>query len=288
MNERLFALIQYPLPHHLLSRLMWMLTRLQMGTLTRWMIAAFVRHFRVNMNDAADSNVSAYASFNQFFTRALKPGVRTSVSGNGQLACPVDGAISQAGAIHQDRVFQAKGHDYSLTTLLGGESKLAEEFSNGVFATIYLSPRDYHRIHMPDTGRLRRTLFVPGRLFSVNSATARQVPELFARNERLVCIFDTTHGPMAVILVGALFVGSMETVWDGAIAPPWLPGAKPVDTQKTDANITLKRGMEMGRFNMGSTVILLFGENAMQLDSAMRESQPVQLGQLMGTWNSAV
>ena len=287
MNERLFALLQYPLPHHFLSRLMWLLTRLQMGVLTHWMIATFVRHFRVNMDEAADSNVSAYASFNKFFTRALKPGVRAIVSGNGQLACPVDGTISQAGAIHQNRLFQAKGHDYTLESLLGGDTALAAEFANGTFATIYLSPRDYHRIHMPDAGRLRRTLFVPGRLFSVNSATARQVPGLFARNERLVCIFDTTHGPMAVILVGALFVGSMETVWDGAIAPPWLPGAKPVDTQKTGANITLERGMEMGRFNMGSTVILLFGENAMQLDSALRESQPVKLGQLLGEWASA-
>lgn len=284
MNERLFALLQYPLPHHFLSRLMWLLTRLQMGALTHWMITTFVRRFRVNMHEAADSHVSAYASFNQFFTRALKPGMRTIVTGDRQLACPVDGAVSQAGAIDGNRIFQAKGHDYTLESLLAGDTALAAEFTNGTFATIYLSPRDYHRIHMPDAGRLRRTLFVPGRLFSVNCATARQVPGLFARNERLVCIFDTAHGAMAVILVGALFVGSMETVWDGAIAPPWLPGAKPVDTQKTDANITLERGMEMGRFNMGSTVILLFGEHAMQLDSAMREDQPVKLGQLLGMW----
>lgn len=296
MNERLFALLQYPLPHHFLSRLMWLLTRLQMGALTHWMIATFVRYFRVNMDEAADSNVSAYASFNQFFTRALKPGVRAIASGAGQLACPVDGAVSQAGAIDGNRVFQAKGHDYTLEALLGGDTALAAEFSNGTFATIYLSPRDYHRIHMPDTGRLRRMLFVPGRLFSVNSATARQVPGLFARNERLVCIFDTTHGPMAVILVGALFVGSMETVWDGPTSQtswqtpnrsPAFPDVKHADFQKTETSITLERGMEMGRFNMGSTVILLFGKNAMQLDSALRENQPVKLGQLLGEWASA-
>lgn len=285
MNERLFALLQYPLPHHLLSRLMQGLTLLQFAPLTRWMISTFVRRYRVNLEEAADSNVAAYPSFNHFFTRALKPGTRSIVSDKHALACPVDGAVSQAGNIRNTLLLQAKGHDYTLEALLGGDANLAAEFSNGTFATIYLSPRDYHRIHMPDTGRLRRTLFVPGRLFSVNGATARQVPGLFARNERLVCIFDTTHGPMAVILVGALFVGSMETVWEGLITAPMLPGAQVIDQDKTNAHITLERGAEMGRFNMGSTVILLFGEQAMQLDSALCEGQPVRLGQRLGVWN---
>lgn len=280
MNERLFALLQYPLPHHFLSHLMRRLTRLEIAPLSRWMISTFVRRYRVNMDEAADSNINAYPSFNSFFTRALKPEARAMVNGQGQLACPVDGAVSQSGNITQNRLFQAKGHDYTLEALLGGDTALAAEFSNGTFATIYLSPRDYHRIHMPDAGHLRRTMFVPGRLFSVNSATARQVPGLFARNERLVCIFDTTHGPMAVILVGALFVGSMQTVWGGVATQ-----ANATASYQND-HFTLQRGEEMGRFNMGSTVILLFGENAMKLDSAMRADQPVRLGQLLGEWVS--
>jgi phosphatidylserine decarboxylase len=295
MKDRLFVLLQYPLPHHFLSRLVMLLTRLKMGPVTRGMISFFVRRFKINLNEAAETSISAYPSFNNFFTRALKPGVRPVVVGEREIACPVDGAVSQAGAIEQDRLYQAKGHDYTLEALLGGDAKLAEEFANGSFATIYLSPRDYHRIHMPDAGRLRRMLYVPGRLFSVNTTTARQVPGLFARNERMVCVFDTAHGPMAVILVGALFVGSMETVWGGP--PAWInlhgpakphrhPGVKYWDYTQHPEQITLARGEEMGRFNMGSTVILLFAENAMQLDAAMREGEPVKLGQLLGMWNS--
>ena len=278
MNERLFALLQYPLPHHALSRLVQKLTRLEIAPLAHWIIRTFVRRYQVNMQEAANADIQSYPSFNSFFTRALKPGARPVVSTPAQLACPVDGAVSQAGRIDGNSLFQAKGHDYTLEALLGGDAALATEFSNGSFATIYLSPRDYHRIHMPDTGRLRRTLYVPGRLFSVNSATTRQVPGLFARNERLICIFDTPNGAMAVILVGALFVGSMETVWGGEASK----AAAQADFSHT--NITLQRGEEMGRFNMGSTVILLFGENAMQLDSGMCADQPVRLGQLLGTW----
>lgn len=296
MKDRLFVLLQYPLPHHFLSRLVMLLTRLKMGPLTRWMISFFVRRYNVKLDEAAETSIAAYPSFNNFFTRALKPGARPIVGGEREIACPVDGAVSQAGAIERDRLLQAKGHDYTLEALLGGDAELAQEFANGSFATIYLSPRDYHRIHMPDAGRLRRMLYVPGRLFSVNTATARQVPGLFARNERMVCVFDTAHGPMAVILVGALFVGSMETVWGGP--PVWInlhepnkphrhAGAKYADYSLHPDLVTLARGDEMGRFNMGSTVILLFAENAMRLDAAMREGEPVRLGQLLGVWNGA-
>ncbi len=296
MKDRLFVLLQYPLPHHFLSRLVMLLTRLRMGPVTRWMISFFVRRYRVDLDEAAETSLSAYPSFNSFFTRALKPGARPIAAGEREIACPVDGAVSQAGAIEKDRLYQAKGHDYTLEALLGGDAALAQEFANGSFATIYLSPRDYHRIHMPDAGRLRRMLYVPGRLFSVNTVTVRQVPRLFARNERMVCVFDTTHGPMAVILVGALFVGSMETAWGGP--PAWVnlhelhkphrhAGAKYADYSLDAEPVTLARGGEMGRFNMGSTVILLFAENAMKLEAAMREGVPVRVGQRLGEWSAA-
>ena len=293
MKERLFVLLQYPLPHHFLSRLVMLLTRVEFRPLKSWMISHFVRRFGISLDEVAEPALAAYPSFNSFFTRALKPGARPIVGGEREIACPVDGAVSQAGAIEQDRVFQAKGHDYTLEALLGGDAALAREFANGSFATIYLSPRDYHRIHMPEAGRLRRMLYVPGRLFSVNAATARQVPGLFARNERMVCVFDTAHGPMAVILVGALFVGSMETVWGGP--PMWInlhdphkphphPGAKYADYTRPEDHVALARGEEMGRFNMGSTVIVLFAEKAMRLDAAMRAGQAVKVGQRLGEW----
>ena len=293
MKARLFVLLQYPLPHHLLSRLVWLLTHLKLGSVTRAMIAYFVRRFQVNLDEAAEPSIAAYASFNSFFTRALKPGVRPIAEGENVLACPVDGTVSQAGTIDQNRLLQAKGHDYTLEALLGGDIPLAQEFANGSFATIYLSPRDYHRIHIPDTGRVRRMVYVPGRLFSVNGTTARQVPGLFARNERLACVFDTPHGPMAVILVGALFVGGMETVWvgpsswvpwDGPITPRLIRGAKYSDYTQYEVDLTYERGVEIARFNMGSTVIVLFPEHAVQLDGAIREGQPVKMGQLLGRW----
>jgi phosphatidylserine decarboxylase precursor len=296
MKDRLFVLLQYPLPHHFLSRLVMLLTRVKTRPVKNWMIAYFVRRFDIRLDEVAETSLAAYPSFNSFFTRALKPGVRPIVGGEREIACPVDGAVSQAGAIEKDRLYQAKGHDYTLEALLGGDAGLAKEFANGTFATIYLSPRDYHRIHMPEAGRLRRMLYVPGRLFSVNAVAVRRVPELFARNERMVCMFDTAHGPMAVILVGALFVGSMETVWGGP--PMWInlhephkphrhAGAKYADYSLNAEPVALARGDEMGRFNMGSTVILLFAENAMQLDAAMRAGQPVKLGQRLGEWNAA-
>lgn len=295
MKDRLFVLLQYPLPHHFLSRLVMLLTRLRLGVVTRWMIAFFVRRFGVNLAEAAETSLDAYPSFNSFFTRALRPGARSFVRGEREIACPVDGTVSQAGHIDKDRLLQAKGHDYTLTTLLGGDAALAAEFADGSFATLYLSPRDYHRIHMPDAGRLRRVLYVPGRLFSVNAATTRKLPGLFARNERMVCVFDTAHGPMAVILIGALFVGSMETVWG---APPaWIdlhapdkpqrhPGVKYADYPLAGKTVTLARGEEMGRFNMGSTVILLFAKNAMRLDPAIEPGAPVRVGQRLGEWNA--
>lgn len=295
MKDRLFVLMQYPLPHHFLSRLVLLLTRVEIRPVKNWMISFFIRRFNIRLDEAAEPSIAAYPSFNSFFTRALKPGVRSFVSGERQIACPVDGAASQAGAIDEGRLFQAKGHDYTLESLLGGDTALAAEFVNGSFATIYLSPRDYHRIHMPEAGRLRRVLYIPGRLFSVNTATVRRVPGLFARNERMVCVFDTAHGPMAVISVGALFVGSIETVWDGlpdatswdgAITPALYPGARYADFSARTPRIELERGAEMGRFNMGSTVILLFAKDRMRLDPDLCEGKPVRLGERLGEWNA--
>ncbi|MEW6133178.1 MAG: archaetidylserine decarboxylase [Pseudomonadota bacterium] len=293
MKDRLFVLLQYPLPHHFLSRLVMLLTRVEIAPVKNWMISVFVRRYGIRLDELAEPSPAAYPSFNSFFTRALKPGARPVVAGEDEIACPVDGTVSQAGRIEHDRIFQAKGHAYTLEALLGGDVGLAAEFADGSFATIYLSPRDYHRVHMPEAGRLRRMLYVPGRLFSVNAAAVRRVPELFARNERMVCMFDTAHGPMAVILVGALFVGSMETVWGKP--PAWInlhetnrphrhAGVKYADYDEPASHVALARGEEMGRFNMGSTVIVLFAKNAMQLDAAVRSGQPVKMGQLLGRW----
>jgi phosphatidylserine decarboxylase len=287
MKERLFVLLQYPLPHHFLSRLVLLLTHLKLGVVTRWMIAYFVRRFDVNVEEAAVPSIEAYPSFNSFFTRALKPGVRPIVSGEGQVACPVDGTVSQAGAIDRDRLLQAKGHDYTLEALLGGDATLAGEFANGSFATLYLSPRDYHRIHMPDTGQLRSVLYVPGRLFSVNRATTGLVPGLFARNERMVCVFDTAHGAMAVVLVGALFVAGMETVWGGPHSNIWWRGARHADYTTSPQRFTYQRGEEIARFNMGSTVIVLFPQHAMKLAGSLRAGEPVRMGQLLGVWTDS-
>ncbi len=254
------------------------LAQAQAGGLTTAVIRRFIARYGVDMAEAAEPDPAAYKSFNEFFTRALRPGARPLA--DAPWICPVDGAISQFGAIDGERIFQAKGHSYSATALVGGDAALASQFDNGHFATIYLSPRDYHRIHMPCTGRLRRMIYVPGALFSVNPATARGVPGLFARNERVVCVFDTDHGPMVLVLVGATIVGSMGTVWHGIVNPP-RPG-RLQQWRYDDASVVIEQGREMGRFQLGSTVVMLFPASAgLRFNPQWAHAAPVRLGQLM-------
>jgi len=282
-SDRLFVGLQYLLPQHLLSALMYRLTRLQWRPLSAPVIRAFVRHFEVDMTEAQEPNLAAYSSFNAFFTRSLRPGVRPLPQEPHALSSPADGGLSQLGAIEDGRLFQAKGLDYALEDLVASPD-WARRFRGGNFATIYLSPRDYHRVHMPAAGELREMIQVPGRLFSVNRATASLVPRLFARNERVVCLFEGEAGPFAMILVGAIFVGSMETVWAGELFLP--RGTTPLRQPYTeDAAIHLRPGAEMGRFNMGSTVILLFPPGAVQWDSGLRPGAKLRMGQRLGSLN---
>lgn len=256
-GDRLFAAIQQVLPTRALSSGMHALTRIE----TVWFKNAFIRFFlklfpSISLGEAVVQQPEDFKSFNDFFTRALKPGARTVDGAIGAFVSPVDGTVSQFGDITGGELIQAKGHSYSAQTLLAGRADWAAAFAGGQFITIYLAPYNYHRIHMPLKGTLREWAYVPGRLFSVNHATARALPGVFARNERVVALFDTELGPMAMVLVGALFVGSMETVWAGEISPPH--GREPTPRVHTAQGVvTLEKGMEMGRFNMGSTVILL-------------------------------
>jgi len=280
-KESLTTLPQYLLPHHPLSRLMRQLTHSENKAWKNFFITQIANHYGVNMQEAFDSDINAYPSFNHFFTRELKPGARTIANQAGNIACPADGAVSQAGDITDGNIIQAKGKSYTAVDLLGGDEQRAAPFKNGKFTTIYLSPKDYHRLHMPLDGTLKEMVHVPGRLFSVNAATANSVPRLFARNERVVAIFDTEVGPMALVLVGAIFVASIETVWHGEVTPPT---AKSIQTwQYKDNAPQLKRGEELGRFNMGSTIIALFGEDAMNWESTFVTGQKVQLGEQIGS-----
>lgn len=272
--------MQYPLPHHFLSRIMWRLTRCRTVWFKNFAIKQFIKAFKIDMSLAIEDDATKYETFNHFFTRALKPEVRPLALGNENIISPVDGAISQMTAIDHNTIIQAKGQGYSIEALLG-DSDMASQFENGNFTTLYLSPRDYHRIHMPVDGTLKKVIHVPGRLFSVNPATVHNVPALFARNERVVCLFETPVGPMAFVLVGAIFVASMETVWQGEITPPTHHEIRSWDYN--DNPVNLKQGEEMGRFNMGSTVIMLFGKNAMQWLEEHNETDPVIMGQLIGT-----
>ena len=285
LSDYLKAWPQYLLPTHALSRVMHALTRSGNPLMRRWFMRWFVKHYRVDMSLAQEPDLDRYATFNDFFTRALRPDARPIVSGEKTVACPVDGAVSQAGPIHADRIFQAKGQDYSLLQLLGGDRQWAEKFTDGHFATLYLSPRDYHRIHMPLAGRLRAMSHVPGRLFSVNAATARVIPGLFARNERVVTYFDTEAGPMAMVLVGAIFVASIETVWAGEITPPAGRRVRHWDYEGSETR-EFAKGEEMGRFNMGSTVIVLFGRDAVQWAESITPGAAVRMGQLLGSCRS--
>jgi phosphatidylserine decarboxylase len=276
----LFILLQYLVPQHLLSRLVGWIASSELPWIKRPFIRWFAQRYNVDMGEAADPELENYPSFNAFFTRALRPGARPIDPTPGALICPADGAVSQAGRIEQGRIFQAKGQWFSTLELVGGDAALAAAFDDGQFATIYLSPRDYHRVHMPFAGTLLRTIYIPGDLFSVNQTTAENVPRLFARNERLVCIFDTEYGPAALILVGAMIVAGIATVWAGQVAPP----LRQIATTRYDRveTVALAKGAEMGRFMLGSTAILLFGKDAVRFTAAMRAGHSVRMGELIG------
>jgi phosphatidylserine decarboxylase len=278
VSDRLAVLPQYLLPKKALTAFAGFVAAAQWGGMTTSLIQWFVKRYQVNMAEAANPDIASYASFNEFFTRPLKAGVRPLAAAD--FICPVDGAISQLGAIEKDQIFQAKGHHYSSTALVGGDAALAAQFDNGTFATIYLSPRDYHRIHMPCDGRLTRMIYVPGDLFSVNPTTARGVPGLFARNERVVCVFASDHGPFVLTLVGATIVGSMATVWHGVVNPPRRPDI--CEWHYEEGAVSLRKGEEMGRFLLGSTVVMLFPANKVAFNPQWSAEQPVRLGENMG------
>jgi phosphatidylserine decarboxylase len=279
MSDRLAVLPQYLIPKQLLTNLAGMFARAELGGLTTAAIRRFVARYQVNMDEAANSDITSYASFNDFFTRPLREGARPLADAD--FICPVDGAISQFGPIERDNIFQAKGHSYTTTALVGGDAALAAQFANGSFATLYLSPKDYHRIHMPCAGRLRRMIYVPGALFSVNPTTARGVPGLFARNERVVCVFDGAQGQFVLTLVGATIVGSMATTWHGVVNPPRSSEIR--EWRYDDQLIKLKKGEEMGRFLLGSTVVMLFPQNTLSFNAAWSPARPIKMGEMMGT-----
>lgn len=266
------------MPKQLITVLAGKFAHARLGGITTAMIRRFVARYGVNMQEAANPDITSYASFNDFFTRPLREGARALAEAD--LICPVDGAISQFGAIERDSIFQAKGHNYTTTALVGGDTGLAAQFADGSFATLYLSPKDYHRIHMPCAGRLRRMIYVPGELFSVNPTTARGVPGLFARNERVVCVFDSEFGAFVLTLVGATIVGSMATVWHGVVNPP-RPGSVR-EWCYDDREITLQKGEEMGRFLLGSTVVMLFPKGALDFNSEWQPAKALRMGEAMG------
>ena len=279
MFERLKVASQYILPKRGLTAFAGRIAEAERGERTTRLIRWFVGKYAVDMSEAQNPDISSYNSFNAFFTRPLKAGVRPITEAD--FACPVDGAISQLGAIDDHHILQAKGHSFTTAELLGGDTELAAKFQNGSFANVYLSPKDYHRIHMPCDGRLASMTYVPGSLFSVNPTTARGVPNLFARNERVVCIFESAeHGTFAMVLVGATIVGSMATVWHGLVKPK--PANKITHLTYMDQNIALEKGEEMGRFLLGSTVIMLFRPQTVAFSADWAPERLVRLGETMG------
>ncbi|WP_017759148.1 archaetidylserine decarboxylase [Pseudacidovorax intermedius] len=277
MSDRFAVLPQYLYPKQALTSFAGWVAGKERGALTTWIIRNFVAKYGVDMSEAIESDIARYPSFNEFFTRALKPGARPIA--DAPLVCPVDGAISQFGPIAGDQIFQAKGHRYTTTALVGGDAGLAAQFRDGSFATLYLSPRDYHRIHMPCDGRLTRMIYVPGALFSVNPTTARGVPGLFARNERVVCVFEGDNGPFVLVLVGATIVGSMATVWHGVVNPP--RGGEIREWRYDDPALHFGKGQEMGRFLLGSTVVMLFPPPALSFNPDWAPGRAVRLGEPM-------
>jgi phosphatidylserine decarboxylase len=280
MSDRFAVLPQYLLPKRGLTVLMGRGASRAGGATTTAVIRWFIRRYGVDMSEAADPDPAHYRTFNEFFTRALKPGVRPLAQAD--FVCPVDGAISQFGALEGNRLLQAKGHHYTAQALVGGDAALAAHFDGGHFATLYLSPKDYHRIHMPCSARLTRMVHVPGDLFSVNPVTARAVPGLFARNERVVCVFDTAFGPFVLALVGATIVGSMATVWHGVVNPP--RSSRLREWRYDDAPVELKQGDEMGRFLLGSTVVMLWPRGPLRFNAGWAPGGAVRLGQVMADW----
>lgn len=275
--DRLKTLPQYLVPQHGLSRLVGSLAESRHPLVKDTFIRRFAARYQIDMSEAAQPDLAAYENFNAFFTRALKPGARPIDTRPDSIVCPADGAISQLGPITEDRIFQAKGHSYTLADLLASEVDAAP-YVGGQFATVYLSPRDYHRVHMPLGGKLVKSVYVPGELFSVNTRTAEQVPNLFARNERLVAHFDTANGPMVVVLVGAMIVASIETVWGGVEAI----GPEVRASDLSDRGLVLETGAEMGRFRLGSTAIVLFGPDVMQWDANFQAGSATRMGQRLG------
>ncbi|WP_052189429.1 MULTISPECIES: archaetidylserine decarboxylase [Xenorhabdus] len=282
MLDNIKIRLQYLLPKQCITHLAGWFANKKAGWLTQLAIQVFAKVYKVNMNEAQESSFKAYSTFNEFFVRPLKEGIRPIVNETHQLALPADGTISQLGAIREEQIIQAKGHYYTVEALLAGQYQLAEQFRNGQFVTIYLSPKDYHRVHMPCDGVLKEMIYVPGDLFSVNPLTAANVPNLFARNERVICLFDTAFGPMVQILVGATIVGSIETVWSGCVTPPregiikrWTYPAE------GEGAVSLKKGEEMGRFKLGSTVINLFTPNQIQFANNLYSGSQTLVGGLL-------
>jgi phosphatidylserine decarboxylase len=267
------------MPKRLLTEMAGAFARSRSGSLTTGAIRRFIDRYQVNMAEAANPDPASYASFNDFFTRALKDGARPLA--DAPWVCPVDGAVSACGPIVADQVYQAKGHGYSTRTLVGGDAGLAAQFADGHFATLYLSPKDYHRIHMPCAGTLREMVYVPGSLYSVNPATAKALPGLFAKNERVVCVFDTAHGPFVLVLVGATIVGSMATTWHGLVNPPRLPDVKRWTYE--NQTVAFSQGQEMGRFLLGSTVVMLWPKGPLQFNPTWQPGTPIRLGESMAT-----
>ena len=277
--DRLAVTPQYLLPKRLMTVFAGKVANWRGGVISHAIIRKFVAHYGVDMAEAANPAIDSYASFNDFFTRPLREGARPVA--DAPLVCPVDAAISQCGPIKHDQIFQAKGHSYSTRALVGGDQALAHRFDHGHFATLYLAPKDYHRIHMPCEGRLTRMIYVPGDLFSVNPLTACHVPSLFARNERVVCVFETPFGPFVNVLVGATIVGSVATVWHGVVNPPRTREIR--EWRYDDQNIVLDKGAEMGRFLLGSTVVMLFPQNVVTFMPDWAPTRSVRLGEAMGT-----
>ncbi len=284
-RDRLFIALQHLLPQHFLSMLMWRFTRTRLGFILPIFIRLFVKQFAVNLDEAAESSPAAYSTFNAFFTRALRPDARPITDDPQAIISPVDAMISQLGAIENGQLIQAKGRQFTLTELLGGAHDLAQLFDGGLFATLYLSPRDYHRIHTPAAGQLRSMLYIPGKLFSVNPATVRGVPNLFTRNERVICVFNNEHGPFVLVLVGAIFVGSIETTWAGEVTPPRGTLIRRDDYSNDDAP-TFARAAECARFNMGSTVIVLLPPGRAQWLADKQPNDRIQCGAALGQWQS--
>jgi phosphatidylserine decarboxylase len=279
MSERLEVLLQHLLPKHGITGFAGRVARSAGGGFTTRLIRWFVAKYGVDMSEAANPDIGSYKTFNDFFTRPLKHGARPLAEGD--FICPVDGAISQFGAIDDHHILQAKGHRFTTIELVGGDQALAATFRHGSFANLYLSPKDYHRLHMPCDGRLQRMVYIPGALFSVNPTTARGVPNLFARNERVVCVFESPeHGPFVMVLVGATIVGSMATVWHGVVNAK--RGGKVSEWTYSDQAIVLKQGKEMGRFLLGSTIVMLFRQDTIAFNDDWAPERPVRLGELMG------